>query len=237
MHKKLNYKKIYIHPIYKNFEILTIGYWNSLKQKDKNIIYEIATLLVEESFGQLKTNPNFKEDIINMLSNGILIIIRNIKSKEVATLAKYKIINRNENNILILQLAISSLKHNTIPLYTTYIKTLISFYKINYICLRSQNPKTYTIIKKYSSNIYPSLDNKQIPEFIKKIAKNILNDIGNNDFNLNTFVDRGTFSENVYQNGINYVSSDEKVNLLFDSRLNYSRGDSLFIIGEINETK
>ena len=192
-------------------------------QKDIDELVDIA----REGFGTEMTEQDVRNHVLN---TDILYLVKDIESDKNVAFSSYDLVNFGNDKILYLNGIVVRRSLQKSGLFYDINKRVLSIDDFDYIVMRTQNPVIYGATKKLVKNIYPAQED--VPKKIKDLASIIaMEHLHMKSFDPETFVGRGTYGVCLYDS----IPHHKDTNAFFDKKLklDYDKGDSVLIIGEL----
>ena len=103
-----------------------------------------------------------------------------------------------------------------------------------FVTLTTQSPIVYCLIKRYCSDLFPSLNHQPIPRDLQEIGADLMKQ-RKGDFDPVKFVSHNLYSKCLYGHGIP-MSRDKELNCWFEKSLRITEGmsnDGLLLLGKL----
>ena len=201
---------------------------NPLKNITDNKTIDELLEITRDGFGTNMTREDVKNHVLNTE------VLYLIKDKELIGFSSYDYpILAGEKSIYLNGIVVKRNSQKKGVFLDLNKQVIEENFDKKYLVMRTQNPVIYGATKKLVDKIYPSED--EIPKHIINIGVEASKRLNMKDFNEQNFVGRNTYGTCLYDKIPKHSFSND----FFDNflRINYEKGDSIIIVGEINGNK
>lgn len=198
-----------------------------------------------ESFTQ-KENPEFRKDVMKHIREEKNVCLAfedqckklnytDIRKNKAVAFASYRIMKIKSEKILYISAVVVAPSKQRENLGSSIVKCIIEKEGVDKIALRTQNPVMYESLKKVCKKIFPPLSKEEkIPEDIMELGVKVASSLGMPKYESILMTEEGTYGgHSLY--GIKPGLDKKNLDMEFEKKVNISRGDSMIVIGVIDE--
>lgn len=192
---------------------------------DREVLVDKLTEIARDGFGSRMERGDVESHVMSVDALYLL-----NSGDEVVGFSSYDFLDSDDKRVLYLSGIVVKREFQKNGLFYKTQSEVISSDCFDYFTMRTQNPVMYAATQKLVKKIYPN--NEIIPDEIRQVARMVAsNHLGMERFCDDSFVGRVTYGKCLYDQ----VPSHERADDFFNKELglNFSKGDSVILIGEL----
>ncbi|MFH1455736.1 MAG: hypothetical protein ABIF40_02195 [archaeon] len=193
------------------------------KGNERKELVDKLTSVASDAFGMVRKRDDVEQHALNV---DMLYLIQ---CKDVITgFATYDFLYSGGEKVLYLNGIVVQQCCQQKGIFSKVNKLAMKQDDFDYLAMRTQNPVVYAAASKIVSKLYPGTTG--MPERVKNVGRYLAQHLGSKNFNLGSFVDKGTFGMCFYGE----VPGHKTATSFFtdELKMDLEAGDTVLLVGE-----